>query len=280
MSDFRTRQIFMPVLSWQELDQRPWDAWSKGRRTASRRLKAETGRQAADVEVDFTKFTPEKYLLSWATAVSGVEPEDDGHTIVLPHSNLVNDNGNAWLNQVLLESYHSFILAENYLEHVQVPELSKGKILDAVAWVCRDHDQPTVFVDILVATDRRRHPKLVASIRKGDLNTMSMGCDITWSQCSRCGKQFEEGKDRPCVHIREQIGKWYTDDDGKKRRIAELCGLPGKPGSCEFKECSWVRKPAFRPARLHGFIRLGQASTGRPLRARVPKRRIEEASQA
>jgi hypothetical protein len=262
-----------------------WKEW-KTHRKARRSLGDMNGRLASKVvEVDFSKFTPDNYLFSWATAVAGVEPEEDGHTIVTPHNKWINDNGNAWLNEVILEAHNTFIMAENYLEHIQIPELSKGKILDAVAWVV--HQQvggypepiPTIFVDILVATNKKKHPKLCQNLVNGTIDSMSMGCDILWSQCSKCGKFFKEGEDDPCNHIKEQLGRSYTDRKGRKRRVAELCGKPGQPGSCVFKECSWVRKAAFVWAKRHGFLDVTQETTGKPLRAFVPEERIKEAAK-
>lgn len=153
---------------------------------------------------------------------------------------------NCWLNQVLLESYKSFIWAENYLEHLQLTTLSKGKILDAVAWVVREHEPgrkellPTVFIDILVATNRKKHPELVQKIQSGKLSGLSMGCQITHSQCSRCGEIFEEGEDEQCIHLKEQLGQYFRDEKGRKHRVAELCGVPGKAGSCCFNEACVV----------------------------------------
>jgi hypothetical protein len=264
---------------------KPWQVW-QGRKASLQKGSDANGRVAKnEIEVDFSRFTPDKYLFSWSTAVAGVEPEDDNHTIVTPHNKYINDNGNAWLNELILESYHSFILAENYLEHLQLPELSKGKILDAVAWVVEQQlngykePVPTIFIDCLVATHRKKHPKLVSNIENRVIDCMSMGCDILFSQCSRCGKVFEEGQDDPCSHIRNQLGKIYYDSDGNKRKVAELCGVPGKKGSCVFKELSWVKRPAFIWAKLHGFIPTSNHSTGELLRAFVPRSRYKEAAR-
>ena len=81
-----------------------------------------------------------KYLLSQCTIVCSVAPE----LITLPGQNpyniidescthLVNQNGDAWLNQVILESYQTFQGAFNFVEHNQVLTENKGRILDAVA---------------------------------------------------------------------------------------------------------------------------------------------------
>lgn len=261
-----------------------WKPWERRVRAASKNLRTSGKDDPREVEVDFSIFNPKNYLLSHATIVGGVEPESNGYWIAPQHSKWVNDNGNAWLNQVLLESYRSFIMAENYLEHIQIKELSKGKILDAVAWIVHE-DQPgrrehlpTVFVDILVATDKRNHPQLVNKILKGKIKTLSMGCNITHSQCSRCGEIFEEGADQ-CVHIEETLGEYFRDKNGNKRKTAELCGVAGKPDSCEFIEASWVGVPAFQPAIMHSVLKVGDRWTGRPLRAYVPEERMKEAAR-
>jgi len=162
-----------------------WKPWEQRVQTASKSLRTAGKKDERQVEVDFSIFTPKDYLLSHATIVGGVEPEENGYWITPTHNQWVNDNGNAWSNQVLLESYRSFIMAENYLEHIQLKELSKGKVLDAVAWVVRQKDKnkkeiPTVFIDILVATDKKKHPKLVEKIQSGKLSTLSMGCLPPW----------------------------------------------------------------------------------------------------
>jgi hypothetical protein len=226
-----------PITSLGEInllpeDKRFWKSWEKRVVTAGKQVKSYTGKhEPREVEVDFSIFTPKDYLLSHCTIVAGVEPEANKYWIVPSHSKWINENGNAWLNQVLLESYHSFIMAENYLEHIQVKELSKGKILDAVAWVMTNDEKgrkepvPTVFIDILVATDKRQHPTLVNKILEKKITTMSMGCTVTHSQCSKCGKIFRDGEEQ-CNHLSEQLGDYFRDPNGVKRRVAELCGVP------------------------------------------------------
>src|SRR4051794_29341178 len=107
---------------------RYWSEWEKNCRTKGP-LRGNGRVASKEVEIDFSKFSPDDYLLSWITAVAGIEVEDDGHTVVPVHNKFINDNGNGWRNDVLLESYHSFILAENFTEHVSLQEFSKGKVL-------------------------------------------------------------------------------------------------------------------------------------------------------
>ena len=145
------------------------------------------------------RLDPDRYLLSHATIVCSVDTDptpnvrlgkvdEGGQTVnrrwgsylITPNcSKYVNNNGDAWTRPVLMKSYRTFIGAHNFLEHVQVEDLSKGRIIDAVP---RDVGE-SLYVDILVATDRR-HTDLVADIESGKLGAMSMGCFLPGTQVS------------------------------------------------------------------------------------------------
>jgi len=143
-------------------------------------------RVARAIEVDWDEFNRDDYLFSHCTIVSSVQVETDeskpgaGYYIDPVCSGLVNNNGNAWTDPVLLATFGTFRGAQNYLEHVQIPELSKGRILDAVVRPVRYKDDEgreasVSYVDILVATSKR-HGGLVGKIASGEMNAMSMGC--------------------------------------------------------------------------------------------------------
>jgi hypothetical protein len=123
---------------------------------------------------------------------------------------------------------------------VQIPELSKGKIIDAVARNLED----TVYIDILVATDRV-HTELIQDILSKKINAMSMGCTIQYSICSKCGNKAHDETEL-CDHIR--YAKQTSFYDGEQRIIAELCGHYTDPDSVRFIEASWVAQPAFEGA--------------------------------
>ncbi|MBR4315529.1 MAG: hypothetical protein IKP65_00965 [Alphaproteobacteria bacterium] len=80
-----------------------------------------------------------------------------------------------------MASFKTFIGGDNFLEHQQLPALSKGKILDAVLRPVKHHsnkydeDADIYYCDVLVATDRK-HENLIQRIESGELNTLSMGC--------------------------------------------------------------------------------------------------------
>lgn len=230
-----------------------------------RRMTAGRTRVARDIEVDWSKFNQDQFIFSHCTIVASVNTAENGYHIDPVCSPLVNNNGNAWTNPILLASFRSFVGGENYLEHVQIPELSKGKILDAVIrpinYKSAGKEAPVYYTDILVATDRR-HDKLCSKIASGEMGTMSMGCLAHYVQCSHCGSVLGDN-DPNCVHIDNQLLQEFTDENGIKRMTAELCGRSfkdsngvwvGDPNSVKFIEASWVENPAFKGAVLNHFL--------------------------
>jgi hypothetical protein len=224
-------------------------------------------RVARDIPVDWKQYNQDQFIFSHCTIVASVNTAENGYYIDPACSPLVNNNGNAWTNPVLLATFRSFVGGENYLEHVQIPELSKGKILDAVIRPIKYNnskigkDAPVYYTDILVATDRK-HDKLCSRIASGELGTMSMGCLAHYVQCSRCGSVLGDN-DPNCEHIDGQLLKSFTDENGIKRMTAELCGRSykdtngnwvGDPKSLKFIEASWVDRPAFEGAVLNHFL--------------------------
>lgn len=217
---------------------------------------------------------PDKYLFTHCTIVASVDTESPrdvklgkikvgSRTIdrryadyyITPRSaQFVNNNGDSWSRRVLLASYPTFIGAHNFQEHVQLEEKSKGRIIDAVARDIGD----SVYIDILVATDRR-HASLVQDIESGKMGTLSMGCTTDFTICSECG-HFAVDETELCDHIRHAKLNTFLDDHGQKRVIAELCGHidftdnPDAPGGVRFIEASWVAVPAFPGAVMRNIM--------------------------
>lgn len=143
------------------------------------------------------EFDPSRHLLSHCTIVASVDTEEvpnvkignvrelgqqinrkwSNYRITPETEGWINNNGDSWDRPVLLKSYRTFVGAHNFLEHLQVEEMSKGRIIDAVA---RDIGS-SIYVDILVATDRR-HASLIRDIESGKLGTLSMGCFLAGTQ--------------------------------------------------------------------------------------------------
>ena len=234
-------------------------------------------RTAANRVVEYKKiisdFNPDDYLLTHCTIVASVDveeapkevhfgsdktkkefPEVKGkkdYFISPDTSKYMNANGDAWARELLKVSYKSFIGAENYLEHVQDPTLSKGKILDAV--IREVDDGKSLFVDILVATNKK-HKDLVDKIKTGKLTTLSMGSVVAFTICTQCGRVATDETEL-CTHIKFfKRNTFISEHDSKKRVIAELCGHVVYPNSNKFIEGSWVETPAFKGAVMRNEV--------------------------
>lgn len=216
------------------------------------------------------QFDPNNYLLTHATIVASVDTEDVpgvrlgndldmGRKVIRKWANyrvlpdcdkFINNNHDAWDRPVLMKSYRTFIGAHNFVEHVQIEEQSKGRIIDAVARDIGD----SVYVDILVATNRK-HANLIKDIENGRMSTMSMGCSVTETICTKCGNVAADETDM-CEHIRYHKGNYEFDMQGRRYRIAELCGHDSldPTGGVHFIEASWVAVPAFQGAVMRNIL--------------------------
>jgi len=214
-------------------------------------------------------FNPDDYLLTHATIVCSVDTfspdlplgsvDYEGEQIERKYADFritketeqyINNNRDAFSRSVLLKSYKTFIGAYNFLEHRQVPSESKGKIIDAVV---RDIGG-SLYVDILVAT-HLSNTKIIADIKSGKLNALSMGCNITFSICTRCGNVAIDETEM-CSHILHEKGSKFIDENGEERIVAELCGhfSIDPTGGVTFIEASWVDDPAFKGAVLRNIL--------------------------
>jgi hypothetical protein len=244
--------------------------WSNIRKTASSVVTPTANLATQASQILGETFSTDRFLLTHATIVASVDVDSvpnvklgtvqDGSRrinrkfadyFIKPEcSQFVNNNGDSWSRDVLLKSYRTFIGAHNFLEHVQIEEQSKGRIIDAVA---RDIG-PSVYVDILIATDRK-HAQLVQDIESGKMATLSMGCTCEFTQCSQCGNVAVDETDM-CEHVKYGKLNTFFDDQGQKRITAELCGhaTHGDTGGVRFIEASWVAVPAFQGAVMRNIL--------------------------
>jgi hypothetical protein len=218
-------------------------------------------------KVALAQFHPDQYLLSHVTIMASADTEDgpgplgrhleNGFEVNRKFANyyvtpgtqrFINSNNDFWERKALLNTYRTFIGAPNYLEHLQIPTLSKGKIVDAAARDIGD----SVYIDILVATERKHKP-LIAAITEGRLSTMSMGCTVAYTVCSQCGNVANDETEL-CAHIKFSKGNTFIDEMGRKGKVAEACGHFSDPSSVSFIEGSWVGNPAFKGAVLREIL--------------------------
>jgi len=213
-----------------------------------------------------SKYDPSQWLLSHVTIVASVDTDladkkdpKSNYLIKPEYSQFVNNNGDAWERDLLKACYKTFLGADNFTEHVQIPELSKGKVIDValrevpIGKDSKGKDITTLYVDILIATDRK-HADLISQIESGEYNATSMGCSIMFSICSRCGNIAKDDTEA-CQHVRYFKGNYFFDDNGIRRRISELCGHKDQPDSVKFIDASWVKQPAFTGAVLRNIIK-------------------------
>lgn len=223
------------------------------------------------IDVNWKVYNINDYLFTHDTACCSVATEKNGYWIEPPCWELVNANGNAWTTPVLLSSFKTFIGGDNFREHLQIPALSKGKILDAIARPVVHHsdkygDANIYVVDVLLATSRK-HEELIERIESGKLSTLSMGCVCDSTACSICGKVVGDN-DKNCEHLENYLGQMVSCQDGKKRICAELCGSCDEngnyvEGSNKFIEISWVEHPAFKGSVVNAFVETEEIRTAR-----------------
>ena len=241
------------------------DSWAEVRQAG---VQGPTFTQREATKVVLQEYNPDEFLLTHCTIIASVDTENasdplgkhmvDGFEVnrkyadylITPETTkFINNNQDAWEKKLLLASFRTFVGGENYVEHVQIPELSKGKIIDAAARDIGD----SIYVDILVATERK-HAPLISAITSGQLQTLSMGCQVEFTTCTKCGNVAYD-ETQLCTHIRFFKGNEYIDGVGKKRKIAEICGhISEEPGSVKFIEASWVASPAFPGAVLRNIL--------------------------
>lgn len=126
--------------------------------------------------------------------------------------------------------YRTFIGKNNHIDHANQPEMdhgdpetnarhaARGKIL--WSWFHDDElknpvdrkgtEDPVVkaagqdsWVRLLMENDKREFPLLCDLIESGDINKVSMGCEIINSQCSVCGNVAHHGF-QYCGHVRPE----------------------------------------------------------------------------
>lgn len=139
------------------------------------------------------KFDPAQWLLSHCTIMAAVDVEPlhkdpKKNFLIKPeYSIFVNNNGDSWERELLRQVSKSFLGVDNFVEHIQIPSLSKGKVIDvALREVPFTKDQDgndllALYVDLLIATNRK-HTDIIEKINSGEYNFLSMGCFLAGTE--------------------------------------------------------------------------------------------------
>lgn len=196
--------------------------------------------------------------LRWTSEVAVTGKRDDfawwkGHRVHKVQSNTrLSYSGKVY--NIAVDTDNSYVIvpgiAVHNCEHVQIEELSKGRIIDAVARDIGD----SLYVDILIAT-QRKHTDLIKAIENHKMSTLSMGCTTDGTCCTKCG-HWAADETELCQHIKYEKGNSFYDEKGNRHRVAELCGHESMAphGGVHFIEASWVGVPAFTGAVLRNVL--------------------------
>lgn len=88
----------------------PQTEWNQMRKAARGNIRT----AFRDLNVDWKKYNTKDYLFTHDSIVCSVETESNGYHITKPCEELVNANGNAWKNEVLLHCFRTFIGGDNF----------------------------------------------------------------------------------------------------------------------------------------------------------------------
>ena len=155
----------------------------------------------ADVEDDvilFDEMRPDSYVYAEIRALT------EGKS---------NANGDCFLHEELIridEStgepvYKSFVGKGLYKNHnSDAVENAVGVIIDAEYIVDDPSDR---HVRLIVACDRLKDPDLARGLELGRYNNFSMGCSISYSICSHCGKKITDTKSGLCDCLKYHRGQ-------------------------------------------------------------------------
>lgn len=161
------------------------------------------------------------------------EPRSDGKYLYAAvracTADVPNLNYDMLPGRELKTAYKSFIGAYNYLNHDNTdPAKARGAVIDAKY---HDEDPDDKWIECLIEMDEERCPKLCSLVRSGEIDTVSMGCNVESTTCSVCGN-VAEYPFQYCEHVQQKGRKF-----GGKLAY-EICN------GIDFFELSWVYDPA------------------------------------
>jgi len=222
-------------------------------------------RTGIKVDLDDTvelAFNSNDWIFTQITGLASVNIFDN-YKITPATTKFVNNNGNAFSDRILKKYYKTFIGAHNFRNHKQVIDESYGIILDAVLReIPVNNEESVYYVDLLIATNKVRHPEWTQKIENKIVRFGSMGAESSSFKCTYCGN-IPTSYDEFCDHFKLYKGKYYIDPaSGKKLRIAHLVedykNKEGK-GYVEFVEYSFLDiPPAFEGASMAHVIKVPQ----------------------
>jgi len=114
-----------------------------------------------------------------------------------------NSNKDAFTVEELTDCYDTFIGKPVYINHANDDlTRARGVIIDAICHF--DEEEDSCWVEILIELDKETFPYLAQLIENGDIDTVSMGCNLDYTECSVCGNIAYTDADF-CEHIQNKM---------------------------------------------------------------------------
>lgn len=159
----------------------------------------------------------------------------------------INKNFDGFPSVELQKAAHTFQGRPVFINHNnQDPERSRGVVLASQYHASASDPHITILPEV----DALTFPKLAADIINGNMDSVSMGCDVDNSTCSYCGNVATTAEEF-CDHILNNKGQELTklvNNQPKRILVFEICrGL-------NFFEISFVFDPADETAVMQEVI--------------------------
>lgn len=182
--------------------------------------------------------------------------DEDGYLYVRCRaiSSRVNKNNDGWPSEELMKAAETFVGRPVFVDHNNDnPKRTRGVIvssdvrvdektsaLDPYYSTAPDNHKPPTWIELLIEVDAKTYPKLAKSVRKGDIDSVSMGANIERSVCSVCEHEASTPSEY-CSHIKQKgVTFEITSADGetlRKKAYEDCYGV-------NFFEISFVFDPA------------------------------------
>lgn len=188
-----------------------------------------------------------------------------------------NENMDGWRREELLRFdprlgrrvYSTFVLKPHFVNHNAANfSLSRGVLLDShfndqnpasdavkravFEATGKDADRDE-FAEVLIAADITKDPYLAEAYKSGSVYRFSMGCDVSDTECSVCGK-VASSTAQFCDHVRTKHSRRAYPIEGGERKASEWCR------GTIFAELSAVDDPADKDAEIQeGLLRVASS---------------------
>lgn len=107
------------------------------------------------------------------------------------------------------------------LLHIESPKHKRSK--DDYWADAPENHTPETWIELLIELDAEQFPKLANAFKTGEIDSVSMGCNVEETECSVCGNRAQTMDDY-CVHIKNKGGIYESHRTaGKKVHAYEDC---------------------------------------------------------